>query len=183
MGDADPLEYEYQIMPLCQMMGERLASVWGQEGKSGFTADRESLATRVMCRILQEKHTNLPLGGTCLPMLEIRSILIGELEGKQIYGFTVLGSSGSLLIRLNAVSSELADMDMQLVTTDDYRERLAALKISGNQEVDAQEALLAGRKFMLWNVSMCLQKSSRMPCWSLPSWTCGLIHSTSDWAR
>jgi hypothetical protein len=155
--NIEPWEYEFQIMPLCQLRGARLSSVWGLEGKPGFTVDRESKATRLLIRVLQQKAGKaLAMGGTNLPMLEVRSIRIGELEGKQMYGFTILGCSESLLIRINAAEQVLAESDLTLCTMDDYRERMVAMRLAGNQEMDAQEALTSGRKFMLWNTPRAL---------------------------
>ena len=73
-----------------------------------------------------------------------------------MYGFTVLGSSGSLLIRLNAAATQLADSELQLITLDDYRERLVELKLAGNQEQDSQEVATSGRKFMIWSIPRSL---------------------------
>jgi hypothetical protein len=89
-------------------------------------------------------------------MVEVRSIKIGELEQAPVYGFTVLGSSGSLVMRINSAAALLKDQDLEMITLDDYRDRLVNLKLAGNQQVDTQEALTSGRKFMLWNIPRTL---------------------------
>ena len=156
----EDLIYEYQIKPLAQLRGVRLTSVWGQDGKPGPTAAREDSATRALIRtLLAQAEKQLPMGGTSLPMVEVRSIKIGELEQAPVYGFTVLGSSGSLVMRINSAESLLKDQDLELITLDDYRDRLVNLKLAGNQQVDTQEALTSGRKFMLWNIPRALNNT------------------------
>ena len=144
------VEYEYQLKPLAQLMWVRLSSVWGQDGKPGNTVARENSATRALVRtLLAQAERPLPMGGTTLPMVEIRSIKIGELNQVPIYGFTVLGSFGSLMMRINAAATQLKDMELELITFDDYRDRLVNLKLAGNQEMATTEALTYDRKFML----------------------------------
>jgi hypothetical protein len=148
----DPLKYEYQIMPLCRMYGRRLTSLWGIDGKPGTWRQREGVATRALIRELQKiAGKPLKMGGTSLPMLEIRSIKIGELsDGSPVHGYTVLGCSDSLLLRLNAAEQELRAIDMAIVTMDSYRELAIAAKEAGNQVLDSTETATLGRKFMLW---------------------------------
>ena len=153
----EDLEYEYQIKPLARIRGVRLGSVWGLDGKPGSTLAREDSATRAVIRILLTRAgTGLPMLGSSIPMLEVRSIKVGELDKEPVYGFTVLGASGSLLMRLNAAAAELKASDMELVTTDDYRERLVCLKLAGNQQQDSQEAATSGRKYMIWSIPRSL---------------------------
>jgi hypothetical protein len=77
----DPLEFQYQILPLAQLFGRRLHSVWGLDGKPGNWQDRESSATRALVRKLLETHGGtMPMGGSSLPMVEIRSIKIDDDE-------------------------------------------------------------------------------------------------------
>jgi hypothetical protein len=147
------IEYEYQIMPLAQLYGRRLTSVWGQDGLPGTHRDREVRCTRMVVEILLRQASGpLCMGGTPLPMVEVRSLKIGELEGQPIFGFTILGSSPSLNLRITAASEELAEHGLLSVTMDDYREKALAARDTGNQELDAVEALTAGRKFMLWGI-------------------------------
>jgi hypothetical protein len=90
-------------------------------------------------------------------MLEVRSIKIGELQdGSAVHGYTVLGCSDSIAIKLNAATEQLATHDMKLVTMDEYREMAVEAREAGNQVLDSQEANSLGRKVMLWDVPRTL---------------------------
>ena len=52
----DPITYRYQIMPLAQLYGRRIASVWGLDGKPGSWWEREETASRALIRQLIESH-------------------------------------------------------------------------------------------------------------------------------
>lgn len=155
MTEADDAElpYQFQVMPLAQLRGRRLAAVWGEEGSSGTYSEREAKATKRLIRELQRiAGADLKMGGTSLPMLEIRNIKIGELDGKSVFGYIILGASDSILMRLNAASDDLRQESLELVTLDEYKERLLLAAQAGNQQLDAEEARTEGRKYMLWHI-------------------------------
>ena len=43
-------------------------------------------------------------------------------------------------------------MGLTIDTMDGYRERMVALKLTGNQQIDEEEARMMGRKYMVWNI-------------------------------
>ncbi|MDP5362918.1 MAG: hypothetical protein NWP79_12355, partial [Paracoccaceae bacterium] len=55
----DPITYKYQIMPLAQMYGRRISSVWGLDGKPGSWWEREDSSTRALIRQLLRNHKAL----------------------------------------------------------------------------------------------------------------------------
>jgi hypothetical protein len=148
----DPPTFDFQIMPLGQMYGRRISSLWGLDGKPGTWRAREDTATRALIRKLQELgESQLRMGGTSLPMVEVRSIKIGELkDGSPVHGYMILGCSDAISLRINAAADHLESIDMKLVTMDHYRELAIAAKEAGNQVLDDAEAGTIGRKFMLW---------------------------------
>jgi hypothetical protein len=148
----DPPTFDFQIMPLGQMYGRRISSLWGLDGKPGTWRAREDSATRALIRKLQELgEAQLRMGGTSLPMVEVRSIKIGELkDGSPVHGFVILGCSDAISLRINAAADHLESIDMKLVTMDHYRDLAIAAKEAGNQVLDDAEAGSLGRKFMLW---------------------------------
>jgi hypothetical protein len=148
----DPPTFDFQIMPLGQMYGRRISSLWGLDGKPGTWRAREDSATRALIRKLQELgESQLRMGGTSLPMVEVRSIKIGELkDGSPVHGFMILGCSDAISLRINSAADQLESIDMKLVTMDHYREMAIAAKEAGNQVMDDAEAGTIGRKFMLW---------------------------------
>jgi len=154
----DPIRYKYQIMPLAQLFGRRIASIWGLDGKPSNWADREDTATRARIRTLIETHEGpMPKGATSLPMVEIRSIKVGELpDGSNVHGYMILGCSDAISFRINAIAEQLKDIDMELVTMDSYRERAIAAKEAGNQVLDTAESASLGRKVMFWEVPRTL---------------------------
>jgi hypothetical protein len=156
--DGEQIAYTFDVMPLAMLYGRRIGAVWGQEGLPGTTPFREALATRLLIRTLlsNEPDGTLRMGGSSLPLVEVRSARIGEFEGKPVYGFQIMAYSESTLLRLNAVAEQLREQGLELVTLDDYRERLVALKATGNQEVDEAETKTEGRKFMIWQIPRTL---------------------------
>lgn len=152
-GTTCQIKYEYQIMPLAQLRATRLTCVWGIDGKPGTTSERAAKATRTVINVLQSMHDGqLPMGPSSLPMVEVRSIKIGEYDGATIHGYVVLSCYGSLETRIRAAHDQLKDLDLEAVTMDDYRERLIAMRATGNQEVDAEEAKHLDRKYMVWKI-------------------------------
>jgi hypothetical protein len=164
-GNGQVFPYTYQIKPLASMRGRRLSAVWGQEGLPGTHEYRGDVATRLLVHALQTKAGSpLPMSGSCFPTLEVRSVKIGVHEGRNVYGFVVLGISEMLKVRLFAASEELRDAGLDLCTLSEYKERYLLAKDAGNQENDAQEAQTAGRKYMVWNIPRTLTQESLSSC-------------------
>lgn len=152
MGDLDQ-EYSYQIKPLAQMQGKRLSALWGQDGLPGTYSSREDKCTRMVIRILQHlAGSEMAMGGQSLPLLEVRNIKIGELDGRPVFGFCILAYTNSLAIRLANAHSDLRDLGLEQITLSDYRERLEEANAAGNQELDEAEAATSGRKYMIWAI-------------------------------
>ena len=164
-GDGKVFPYSYQIKPLATMRGRRLSAVWGQEGLPGTHEDRGDAATRLLIHTLQTKAGSpLPMSGSCFPTLEVRSMKIGVHETRNVYGFVILGISEMLKVRLFNAAEELKVVGLDLCTLSEYKERYLLAKDAGNQENDNQEALTAGRKYMIWNIPRTLTHKSLSSC-------------------
>ena len=152
---AELRQYQWFPQPLARRMGSKSAGgVWGAQDKGVTFDDREDWASQHVGKLLDDIAGN-PQGGM-LPAVQCRSIATPGQVGmdNKKYMMTICFRNAVHLTQLmqSEVKQKAEELGMQMLTQEEYMQRLEAMGSAWNADSGAQEQGLDGRKYMVWHL-------------------------------
>jgi hypothetical protein len=149
--------YYYTPAPMLRRRGARMeGGIWGSEDMLGTHEDKADRVSQMLQGFLHEAAVgDGTLVGHLAPM-ECRSVVASGqrlVQGRKDHIMSIVYEGQFTKQRILAIDKEKLDKaGFTLVSEREYKQRLESRMSTLNQDPDAQEAVVAGRKWMLWKI-------------------------------